>query len=410
MGQQGNCQTARLGIRSTAYEIRTHCEDSHRQKKGSLEESKIVSSDSDAFFRPISIVKFSQPSFLQVISQSDLSRREFLRRVGLAGAAACLAGTTAELDAATEFSWKIHRHNERDYVTLKDIATFYRFSRIERDGRHVWLRSTSLVMKASVESDDLYLNNVKFCLSYPVIERGGHTLLSRMDLAKLLDPVMRPTYIANPIIFDTVVIDAGHGGQDTGAKGVYGNEKDYALDTALRLGKLLTAKGLKVKYTRSTDAFLSKDERFRIANATPKSVFISVHYNAIGGRGASGIETYALSPSGTASTDQPNRRTDGNNLSGNSRDAENIALATAVHAMVLYKVKCVDRGIRRARWTVLTGLERPGILFEGGFVTNPEECAKIHTAAYRELLAESIYGGLANYRNALLKRAARPQK
>lgn len=350
-----------------------------------------------------------ESALLDLTTGPDLSRRGFLCTAAAGAAASILMfGTVDQLRAATAFEWKIFTHNQRDYVSLKDVATFYRFTRMERDGRHVWLRSTSLLLKASVGSDDLFLNNVKFCLSYPVIEMDGKVLVSRMDLAKLLDPVMRPAYINSPIIFDTVVIDAGHGGQDSGARGVYGHEKDYALDTALRLSKIVTAKGLKAKLTRSTDIFLTKDERYRIANGTPKSIFISIHYNSVGGRGASGIETYALSPSGTASTDQPNKMSDGANLSGNSRDAENIALATAVHAMVLYKVKCLDRGIRRARWTVLTGLQRAGILFEGGFVTNPEECAKIHTGDYRETLANSICGGILNYRSALLKRGSTP--
>lgn len=339
---------------------------------------------------------------------SEFSRRGFLQTVGLGGVGALLLGSVENLRAATGFAWKVINHNERDYVTFKDIATFYRFNRLERDGRHIWLRSPSLMLKASVASDDLFLNNVKFCLSYPVIEKDGSVMVSRMDLAKLLDPVMRPAYIPNPIIFDTVVIDAGHGGQDSGAPGIYGLEKDYALDTAKRLSKVLATQGLKSKLTRETDVFITKDERYRIANTTPKSIFVSIHYNSIGGRGASGIETYALSPSGTASTDQPNKTSDQANLSGNSRDAENIALATAVHAMVIYKVKCLDRGIRRARWTVLTGLQRAGILFEGGFVTNPEECAKIHTGDYRDLLAASICAGILNYRKALMKRGTNP--
>lgn len=335
------------------------------------------------------------------------SRRTFLRTAGL-GALGC--ALPAPLSAAPGFEWKVITQNERDYVTLKDVGTFYRFSRIERDGRHLWLRSPSLMLKVSAESDELYLNNVKFCLSYPVIEKDGLLLISRLDLAKMVDPVLRPTYIASPIIFDTVVIDAGHGGQDSGAKGIYGWEKNYTLDTAQRLAKLVTAAGLKAKLTRSTDIFITKDERYRITNSTPKSIFVSIHYNSIGGGGASGIETYALSPSGTASTDQPNRTSDGMQLSGNSRDAENIALATAVHAMVLFKLKCLDRGIRRARWTVLTGLERAGILFEGGFITNPTECAKINTEDYRQQLAASLLSGILNYRKALLKRntPARP--
>ena len=349
-------------------------------------------------------------STLDLVLDAAPSRRAFLRTAGLATAGAWLAGAAGRLEAATAavpFEWKVVTHKERDYVSLKDISTFYRFSRLERDGRHIWLRSPALQMKASVDSDELFLNNVKFCLSYPVLEKDGLTLLSRMDLAKLLDPVIRPTYINNPIVFDTVVIDAGHGGQDSGTKGIFGWEKDYTLDTAQRLGKIVTAQGLKTKFTRTDDTFIAKDERFRIANSTARSIFVSLHYNATPGRdgkSASGVETYALPPSGTASTDQKNRPTDGVTWTGNSRDAENIALATAVHAMVLFKIKCIDRGIRRARWTVLTGLERAGILFEGGFVTNPDECQKINTGDYRDQLANSICGGIMNYRKALMKR------
>lgn len=345
------------------------------------------------------------PSIL--FPKAPLSRRRFLWAGGLGAGAALLHPGFADLEAATppkKFEWKVVTHNERDYVSMKDVQTFYRFASYERDGRHLWLRSPALMLKVSVESDEMFMNNVKFCLSYPVIEQNGVVLISRMDLAKLLDPVVRPMYISSPIVFDTVVIDAGHGGQDSGAKGIYGWEKDYALDTAKRLGKVLTAQGFKTKLTRSTDVYVPKDERFRIANGTPKSIFVSIHYNSIGGRNASGIETYALSPSGTASTDQPNKVSDGQLLSGNTRDAENIALATAIHAMAIYKLKCLDRGIRRARWTVLTGLERAGILFEGGFVTNPEECAKINSGDYRDQLASSICGGILNYRSALLKR------
>lgn len=338
-----------------------------------------------------------QPPFFS--TGSCLSRRQVIAAsMGALGALAC-----PRISLAANFEWKIVSINERDYVTFKDVQTFYRFQRFEKDGRHLWLRSSTLLMKAAIESDELFLNNVKFCLSYPVLERGGDYLISRMDLAKLVDPVLRPSYIANPSIFDTVVIDPGHGGQDSGARGVLGWEKDYTLDLGLRLKKVLSKVGLKSKMTRDSDVFITRDGRYRIANTTPNSIFVSLHFNS-NVRTASGVETYALSPSGTASTDQPNRTSDGRLLSGNSSDSENIALATAVHAMVLFKLKTIDRGIRRARWTVLTGLQRAGILFEGGFVTNPDECAKINTGLYRDQLAESIAGGIMNYRKALSKR------
>ncbi len=300
-----------------------------------------------------------------------------------------------------QFTWRIHSINQRDYVYLKDIKEFYLFKRYDRTGPHVWLRSEGLSLKVSRDSDDLFINDIKFCMSLPAQDSEGDLVISRMDLAKLIEPVLRPRKIDNPIVFDTVVIDAGHGGDDPGSPGLKGWEKNYTLDVSLRLRQMLADKGLKTKMVRETDLTVKeKEDRTKVANALPNSIFVSIHFNS-GHRSASGIETYALSPHGAASTDHNSRATDYYEYSGNDRDAENIALATAVHAMVLYKVKCMDRGIRRARWTVLTGLQRAGILFEGGFLSNPDEADKINTTAYRDQLADAICHGILRYREVL---------
>jgi N-acetylmuramoyl-L-alanine amidase len=342
-------------------------------------------------------------------SRNGFSRRSFLSGLAGLGAASVLRPSdagAAPTKTVKEFNWRPISHENRDYIRMKDVKSFYQFQRYERDGRHLWLRTNTLMLKATQDSDDLFMNNVKFCMSYPAIARESDLLISRMDLAKLVEPVLRPKFIEKPIVFDTVVLDAGHGGQDTGTRGVLGWEKDYALDTTLRLKKLLEAKGFKIRMTRSTDVFIEKQDRTKIANAIPTSIFVSVHYNSGGSRGnsASGIETYALSPHGAASTDKGSSTSDLQEFSGNDRDSENIALATAVHAMVLFKVKCQDRGIRRARWSVLTGLERPGILFEGGFITNQEEGSRVHTSTYRDQLADAMCQGILRYRQVLLSR------
>jgi N-acetylmuramoyl-L-alanine amidase len=93
--------------------------------------------------------------------------------------------------------------------------------------------------------------------------------------------------------FSTVVIDPGHGGFDRG--GIPGQrvpEKNVALDTALRLQRLLQQAGLHTVLTRSTDVFISLPQRVAIANAQPQSIFVSIHYNAARRQGAHGIETY----------------------------------------------------------------------------------------------------------------------
>lgn len=332
-----------------------------------------------------------------------LTRRSWLCRLALP------ALVFAAVPASGAFEWKIVQYDGRDYVRLQDIKEFYKFPRLQREGRNAWLRSNTMIIKFSTQAEDIFINNVKFSLSFPTTERDGSILISRMDLAKLLDPIIRPTYIENAQGFDTVVIDAGHGGHDSGAVGPYGAEKAYTLDTCLRLEKTLKAAGYKTLLTRRTDVFLTLGERVAIANKTPRCIFVSVHYNSFGSS-AIGLETFALAPQGTATTYDELKSSDMNNRRGNQRDSENIALATAVHANSLYKLRSVDRGVKRARYSVISGIEKPGILVEGGFVSNPGEGARIHRPEFRQTLADAIAGGIGNYRKALMKRSSVPQR
>lgn len=315
-------------------------------------------------------------------------------------------------------SWEIVRLNGRDYITADSIQRFYRFNALKVEGKHVWMRSPIYIVKASIGSYELLINNTKFILSDAVAESKGKALFSRLDLVKLIDPVLLPSHIHAAEPFDTVVIDAGHGGHDSGAKGVYGYEKDFALKMAVSLNTALQKRGFKTVLTRSTDEFISLPGRVAIANATPRSIFISLHFNS-SGPSAAGVETWALSPQGSSSTFMGSRGWDNSSFSGNRRDSENIALATAVHAMVIHNLNAladkgmmdrnmVDRGIKRARWTVLTGCNRPGILFEGGFVTNATEGRLIAAQSYREYLTNSIADAVVNYRKALHPNVAQP--
>ncbi len=297
-------------------------------------------------------------------------------------------------------SWKLIQVGGVEYVTAQGIKDFYKFSALERSGASVALRSPRLVLRLRSGSQEMFVNGVKFMLSLPVTSQGSDVLVSRIDLSKLIDPVLRPSHIAQGPLFTTVVVDPGHGGHDSGARGVFGNEETYTLDTSLRLAKQLQSRGFKVVMTRTSDTYPSLPRRVEIANATPSSVFVSVHYNS-GGSSAQGIETYALAPQGTNRSRKDENENDAVRFRGNTRDSENIALATAVHASMLYHLKAVDRGILRDRWFLLKGIQTPGILVEGGFITSPAECAKIHNPLYRERIAASIAAGIVNYRKAL---------
>ena len=306
-----------------------------------------------------------------------------------------------------ESPWEIVKYQGRDYLTADSIHRFYRFQSWSEESGHVWFKSPTVVLKGRIGSQDILINDVRFIMSYPMAKSGSKVLISRLDLVKLIDPVFRPSHIKHPVAFDTVVIDPGHGGHDGGAGGVAGKEKDFALDLGRRLKVELESKGLKVRMTRSTDTFLTLGERVRVANRVPNSIFISLHFNA-GPRTANGIETFALSPQGSSSTMVGSRRSDNVSFQGNRRDAENIALATSVHASVLRDIPSVDRGIKRARWAVLTGIDRPAILFEGGFVTSPTEGREIGKTEHRAKLAAAIAKAVVTYRNAVAPKTPAP--
>lgn len=304
----------------------------------------------------------------------------------------------AGIEAAAK-DWNTYNIGGRSYVSDENVAKFYQFQRFAKEGNDRIFQHPSLVMTWRIGSQSIYVNNIKFNLSFPVVENGGKAMISITDLAKLVDPVVRPSYIKKPINFDTVVIDAGHGAHDSGAKGVMGWEKNYALDMALRVEKELRARGFKTLLTRRTDVFLTLGQRVAIANGQKNAIFVSLHFNSSGSRTAEGIETYALAPQGTRSTDGSSPWS--SPLNGNTRDAENIALATSVHAHAIHELKAVDRGIKRARFNVLRGINKPAILFEGGFITHPTEGKRIHDAAHRQRIAEAIANAIVKFRTAV---------
>ncbi len=298
--------------------------------------------------------------------------------------------------------WQVTKINGRDYISDENVKNFYRFERVVVSGGDRLFKHPTLIMRWKTGSQTIYINNILFNLSYPVLDHKGHAMISTIDLAKLVDPVLRPSYIRKPIKFNTVIIDAGHGDHDSGAKGIYGYEKNYTLDMALRLKAALEKRGFKTRLTRSTDTFLSLGQRVDFANRVDDAIFISIHFNYSGSSSASGIETYALAPQGTSSTDGSAPWSD--LLNGNVHDAENIALATAVHAHVIHELKTADRGIKRARFNVLRGINKPAILFEGGFITNSAEARRIHTETYRNDLTNAIANAVVKFQKAVGRR------
>lgn len=314
----------------------------------------------------------------------------------------------AFIQSAVAGDWNVIKCGGRDYLTLDNISQFYGLGGISHVSNTLTLGTPGHGLRCSVGSNEFYINNLKFILSYPVIEERGELLVSRMDLTKVIEPVLRPSRIRNAGLVDTIILDPGHGGGDNGAAGVWGNEKSFALDVACRAKSLLTGEGFQVKMTRSTDVFVPLEERAQYANQFKNALFISIHFNS-GDGAASGLETYTLAPRGV-----PSMAADGPMLSdlqpcpGNCEDAENMALATATHASLVYHLQAYDRGIKRARFVVIRDITVPGVLIEGGFLSNAEDSRRIASSAYRQQMAYCILAAVQNYRAAVGSRLPAP--
>jgi N-acetylmuramoyl-L-alanine amidase len=224
---------------------------------------------------------------------------------------------------------------------------------------------------------------------------NGQPCLHALDVKKTLEPLVKGAFLSGLRTNPTIVIDPGHGGQDSGTKSVLGyrGEKDFTLDWALRLGSLLATNGWQVFLTRSGDTDLSVANRIAFAEAHKADAFLSLHFNSSAPNDQqAGLETYCLTPTGMPSTitrgynDDPALA-----FPNNAFDAQNLRLALQVHRALLQVNGGHDRGVRRARYLgVLRGQNRPAILVEGGYLSNPREARRIADPAYRQKLAEAV--------------------
>jgi N-acetylmuramoyl-L-alanine amidase len=174
--------------------------------------------------------------------------------------------------------------------------------------------------------------------------------------------------------FKTVVVDAGHGGKDNGAYRNYGGaEKVATLDVAKRLEHRLSESQLKTVMTRSSDVFISLDERVAIENKQTNAIFVSIHFNDSRKRGIHGFETYYHAP--------------------NARE-----LADRIQSKLMTIPHSMNRGVHVANFRVLRLATYPAILVECGFLSNRTEGGEARDSEYRELLADRIAEAIVEVR------------
>ena len=174
--------------------------------------------------------------------------------------------------------------------------------------------------------------------------------------------------------FNTVVVDAGHGGKDSGAWRRHGPpEKVVALDVALRVSTKLRESQLNTVLTRADDTFIPLDTRVAIGNQQQNAVFVSIHFNDSRRRGVEGVETYYHSPYA-------------------------YDLAAAIERNLSTIPGTVNRGIHPARFRVLRNARYPSVLVECGYLSNGSERQEAADPSYREQLADKIAEAIVDYR------------
>jgi N-acetylmuramoyl-L-alanine amidase len=218
-----------------------------------------------------------------------------------------------------------------------------------------------------------------------------------------------------------IVIDAGHGGHDTGTIGVDGiQEKDVVLDVALRVGQLLHDRlGAEIIYTRSDDTFIPLETRTAIANKAQADLFLSIHANSSPDASARGVETYYLnftsSPDALETAARENAVSDQSihqlsdlvkKIALKDKIDESREFASDVETSLYGGLQkgnagLKDRGVKKAPFVVLIGANMPSILAEISFVTNEKDAKQLQEPEYRQRVAESLYKGVAKYAGGL---------
>jgi len=297
--------------------------------------------------------------------------------------------------------WQIIKVSGHDYLSVDNVSRFYGLpAGVAAGADKSQLDAVKNPLEFVSGSREAVINGARSWLCFPLIEYDGKYLVSRTDVAKTIEPLVRPHRVPNVGKVDTVVLDPGHGGHDKGQVSRYGPEKEFALDVARKLRPLLQAKGLRVIMTREGDYFVPLEVRAKIANAARNSIFVSIHFNATNDNpNATGFEIFSFTPRGAPSTsDNAVALSSFNMQPGSEVDAQSMALSACIYHSVLGHIPEYDRGIKRARFAVLRLTKVPAVLIEGGFLTERGESRLISNRDWRGKLAAAIGVGIESYR------------
>lgn len=286
-------------------------------------------------------------------------------------------------------------------LALNDVMASHGFATPSEYGRSAVYRSRTSTVVFEAGSRRVVVDGMPLYLNRAVEKYPAGWMIAPVDAADTLGAVLYPMRALKKAGAVTVVLDAGHGGGDPGARMGNGlQEKQLTLDMVKRIRLKLWECGVTVWMTREGDVSMTLDERcWRMAKLRG-DVFVSVHFNASRNPATSGVETYVVPAAGYPATAEEERRpakTRSSGCPGNRFDGANMVLASFIHKGLVAHSGAEDRGIRRARFYVIRNAECPAVLVECGFLSNRREAERIADANHRDQLAEGIARGILTY-------------
>jgi N-acetylmuramoyl-L-alanine amidase len=204
--------------------------------------------------------------------------------------------------------------------------------------------------------------------------------------------------------FAVVVLDPGHGGQDSGAMCGGVMEKDLTLDVARRVDRLLDSEGVATSMTRLGDSYVSLADRAAFGNRAKESIFISIHFNEDNKPVASGVETYYAAHQVNSGSTFASWLPFFSRPPSNLPKPESQSLAGFIQEAMVARTRSVDRGTQAKQFFVIANVTSPAVLIEGGFITNKDELSKLASEDYRDQLAAAVADGILRYRDVVSQR------
>ena len=248
--------------------------------------------------------------------------------------------------------------------------------------------------KVTISASQHKWNSGKYIVHGYIVDASGKNIGFGATSADVVAPkkigsASRGNYdVLNKIVY----LDAGHGGYDPGASYFGISEKGLTLAIQSRVKAKLESEGYQVVTTRTSDTYVDLTDRSRAVNASESDIFVSIHINASGSSAAQGIETYYYQPY----AEYPSR-INATYHANPTRLSMSDTLANAIQSSLINATGAQNQGVKRQTFAVLRETTAPAVLLELGFLSNPQEAARLNTAAYQETLANAIVAGIKSY-------------